>query len=70
MTCPSSASAGCTRWPSTTARSGISYWTKNYRTGIEGDDPEALTRKYEYFDPIYTLPESGQQWWRDQAKAA
>ncbi len=49
---------------------GISYWTKNYRTGIEGDDAEALTRKYEYFDPIYTLPESGQQWWREQAKAA
>jgi lysine 2,3-aminomutase len=49
---------------------GISYWTKNYRTGIEGNDPDALTRKYEYFDPIYTLPESGQQWWRDQAKAA
>ncbi|MFN7131299.1 MAG: KamA family radical SAM protein [Myxococcales bacterium] len=45
---------------------GISYWTKNYRTGIELDDPEALSRKYEYFDPIYTLPESGQQWWREQ----
>jgi lysine 2,3-aminomutase len=46
---------------------GISYWTKNYRTGIELDDPEALNRKYEYFDPIYLLPESGQQWWREQA---
>jgi lysine 2,3-aminomutase len=22
---------------------GISYWTKNYRTGIEADDPDALT---------------------------
>ena len=33
-------------------------------------DPDALSRKYEYFDPIYTLPESGQQWWREQAKAA
>jgi lysine 2,3-aminomutase len=43
---------------------GISYWTKNYRTGIEQDDPEALTRKYEYYDPIYLLPESGQAWWR------
>ena len=21
---------------------GISYWTKNYRTGIEANDPEAL----------------------------
>jgi lysine 2,3-aminomutase len=44
---------------------GISYWTKNYLTGIEWDDPEAITRKYEYFDPIYLLPEAGQQWWRE-----
>jgi len=43
---------------------GFSYWTKNYRTGIEPDDPEALTRRYEYYDPIYTLPESGQAFWR------
>jgi lysine 2,3-aminomutase len=45
---------------------GISYWTKNYRTGIEENDPEAMTRKYEYYDPIYLLPESGQRWWREQ----
>ncbi len=45
---------------------GISYWTKNYRTGIEADDPEALTRRYEYYDPIHTLPESGQAYWRAQ----
>ena len=45
---------------------GISYWTKNYRTGIEAQDPEALTRGYEYYDPIYTLPEAGQDWWRAQ----
>ena len=45
---------------------GISYWTKNYRTGIEEGATEALTRKYEYYDPIYLLPESGQRWWRDQ----
>jgi KamA family protein len=43
---------------------GISYWTKNYRTGIESGDPEALTRRYEYYDPIYTLPEEGRRWWR------
>jgi lysine 2,3-aminomutase len=49
---------------------GISYWTKNYRTGIEANDPDALTRKYEYYDPIDTLPESGQAWWREQLKAA
>ena len=45
---------------------GISYWTKNYRTGIEADDPEALTRTYEYYDPVYALPEAGQAYWRGQ----
>ena len=45
---------------------GMSYWRKNYRTSIEGADTEALSRDYVYYDPIYTLPESGQQWWRDQ----
>jgi lysine 2,3-aminomutase len=48
---------------------GISYWTKNYRTGIEQNDPEVLSRKYEYYDPVYLLPESGQRWWREQAQA-
>ena len=45
---------------------GISHWTKNYRTSIEANDPEALIRTYEYFDPIHTLPEAGQAWWREQ----
>lgn len=49
---------------------GISYWTKNYRTAIEANDSDALNRKYEYYDPIDTLPESGQAWWREQLKAA
>jgi lysine 2,3-aminomutase len=49
---------------------GISYWTKNYRTGIEHEDPEALSRRYEYYDPIYLLPEAGQQYWRDQLASA
>jgi lysine 2,3-aminomutase len=43
---------------------GISYWTKNYRTSIEAADPDALTRTYAYYDPIHTLPETGQDWWR------
>jgi lysine 2,3-aminomutase len=43
---------------------GISYWTKNYRTGIETADPDAVTRQYEYYDPIATLPAEGQAWWR------
>jgi len=46
---------------------GISYWTKNYRTGIEFDDPDALRRHYPYYDPIYTLPEEGRRWWRRHA---
>ncbi|RKH38732.1 lysine 2,3-aminomutase [Corallococcus sp. AB050B] len=49
---------------------GISFWTKNYRTSVEANDAGALDRKYEYYDPIDTLPESGQAWWRDQPKAA
>jgi lysine 2,3-aminomutase len=46
---------------------GVSYWTKNYRTSIEAKDPEALTRTYEYYDPIHTLPEEGQRWWREHS---
>ncbi|GAA0528413.1 lysine 2,3-aminomutase [Paractinoplanes ferrugineus] len=45
---------------------GISYWTKNYRTSIEQDDDEALSKLHAYYDPIDTLPESGQNWWRKQ----
>ncbi|GAA3438891.1 KamA family radical SAM protein [Kutzneria kofuensis] len=47
---------------------GISYWTKNYRTGIERDDAEALTRHYPYYDPIYTLDQAGQTWWSNQER--
>ena len=49
---------------------GISRWTKNYRTSIEVDDPEALTRTYPYYDPIDTLPEEGQAWWRENSDVA
>ncbi len=45
---------------------GMSFWRKNYRTSIEAADTEAISRDYVYYDPIYTLPESGQQWWRSQ----
>ncbi len=49
---------------------GISYWTKNYRNGIEYEDPQALDRRYEYYDPIHTLPPEGQAWWQKNAQAA
>jgi KamA family protein len=56
------------RWVHQVARydteRGISYWTKNYRTAVEAEDPLALGREYAYYDPIYMLPASGQDWWR------
>src|SRR5262252_9568583 len=54
--------------PYTTER-GISYWTKNYRTAVEADDEQALEREFEYYDPIYLLPETGQEWWRARVAA-
>ena len=65
----SSASDGSTWSTSYDRERGISRWTKNYRTGIEFDDPDALSREYAYYDPIYALPGSGQQWWREQIAA-
>jgi lysine 2,3-aminomutase len=44
---------------------GMSFWRKNYRTSIEGADTEALSREFAYYDPIFTLPETGQDWWRE-----
>jgi lysine 2,3-aminomutase len=50
---------------------GISYWTKNYRTSIEAESTtdgaeDVLGQRYAYYDPIDTLPEAGQKWWRKQ----
>lgn len=49
---------------------GISYWTKHFLTPLERDDPDALSRRYEYYDPIYALPEAGREWWAAQIRAA
>jgi len=43
---------------------GMSFWRKHYRTSIEAGDEQALSREYVYYDPIYTLSEIGQNWWR------
>lgn len=45
---------------------GISYWTKNYLTSIEANQPEKLNHLYEFFDPIHSLSPEGKQYWRDQ----
>jgi lysine 2,3-aminomutase len=42
---------------------GISHWSKNYLTRIEIEDSAALGRRYQYYDPISTLPVSGKRWW-------
>jgi lysine 2,3-aminomutase len=42
---------------------GISYWTKNYLTSVDAEDPDALMRRFEYYDPIHELPAAGQAWW-------
>jgi lysine 2,3-aminomutase len=48
---------------------GISYWTKNYLTSVDrannADGADPLGQRYPYYDPIYTLPEAGQDWWRN-----
>jgi lysine 2,3-aminomutase len=46
---------------------GITYWRKSYRTSLEPDLEEAISRRYEFYDPIRTLPEEGQRYWRDEA---
>ncbi|MEO8328665.1 MAG: lysine 2,3-aminomutase [Candidatus Nanopelagicales bacterium] len=51
------------------AVNGISYWSKNYRTGLEMDDPEAVRKTHVYYDPVHVLPANGQQWWIDQGFA-
>jgi lysine 2,3-aminomutase len=43
---------------------GISYWSKNYRTGLDATDVDALNRVYPFYDPIDSLPAAGQAWWR------
>jgi lysine 2,3-aminomutase len=48
---------------------GISYWTKNYRTGIEGGDADALSRPHAYYDPVPSLPPEGRRYWRERALA-
>jgi lysine 2,3-aminomutase len=43
---------------------GVSWWTKNYRTADDRDDPIALERAYPFHDPIHTLPKEGQEYWQ------
>ncbi|MEV7007056.1 lysine 2,3-aminomutase [Streptosporangium sp. NPDC051022] len=44
---------------------GISYWTRNHGIGLERDDLADPDRRFPFYDPIDTLPESGRRWWAD-----
>ncbi len=44
---------------------GISYWSKNYLTSVDKDE-SALSTLYSYYDPVYTLPKEGQNYWEEQ----
>jgi lysine 2,3-aminomutase len=46
---------------------GISYWTRNYRTGLDCPNDDALHRLHPFYDPIDTLAEAGRQWWRSNS---
>jgi lysine 2,3-aminomutase len=45
---------------------GISTWSKGFVSPFEAVDDDRPKHRYEYFDPIHTLPESGQRWWSQQ----
>jgi lysine 2,3-aminomutase len=49
---------------------GISYWTKNYLTSVDRtnstEGADLLAQRFPFYDPIYTLPESGRAWWNNQ----
>jgi lysine 2,3-aminomutase len=47
---------------------GVSSWSKNYRTPADGTDPASLERLHHYYDPVHTLPEEGQLWWRSMRR--
>jgi len=44
---------------------GMSLWRRDPDAHVEGDG-EDTGRDYAYFDPIDTLPPSGQEWWKSQ----
>jgi lysine 2,3-aminomutase len=46
---------------------GISYWTKNYQTVVDAD--LRIDHRYQYYDPISALPDSGRAWWSERLSA-
>jgi lysine 2,3-aminomutase len=49
---------------------GISYWSKNYHTVLDAANADGLDRVYPFYDPIDSLPASGQAWWRNARECA
>ena len=48
----------------------VPYVGKRWVHQVAEYDTEALSREYVYYDPIYTLPESGQRWWHGSWRPA
>jgi lysine 2,3-aminomutase len=46
---------------------GISLWSKHYRTPLEQDISNPESKVFPYYDPIDTLPQEGQEFWRNFA---
>ena len=68
-TCRSSASAGCTCSTTTTARAASRTGGRTTGPGSSTTTPRRSRADYHYYDPIYTLPEEGQEWWRQEIAA-
>jgi len=51
---------------------GISSWTRNSRIGPErgGGAEDVGERRYEYYDPVHSLPAAGRDWWRRHGQTA
>ena len=65
-TCRSSASAGCTRSPGTTPSAASRTGRRTTAPRSRPTTPRRSAATYDYYDPIHTLPEAGQAWWRTQ----
>ena len=48
---------------------GISRWTKNYWTTVEGAEGDPTEMEYVYFDPVSLLPTEGQRYWSSKRGA-
>ena len=66
MTCPSWASAGSTRWPSTTARTASRTGPRTTGPASRPTDPTRSSASTSTTIPSTRCPSPARQWWREQ----